>query len=148
MAGVNLQYRIEDSRMRQALDQLYQAEGNAALAFRDIGEYLLISHDQRFRDQISPSGERWAPLSDRYRKRKKRNKDRILFLDGHLAGTLRYVPAPDHLLFGTNRIYGATQHFGDADRGIPERPWLGLSQADAVHVAGLLSRHYQRAMRR
>ena len=92
-------------------------EAAAALAdpapmLRDIGEFLLIAHDQRFASQASPDGTPWQALSPAYLKRKKKNRDKILVLDGFLKNTLRYQVNNNELLFGTNRIYGAMMHFG------------------------------------
>ncbi|EPO8089446.1 phage virion morphogenesis protein [Pseudomonas aeruginosa] len=92
-------------------------EAAAALAdpkpmLRDIGEFLLIAHDRRFASQASPDGTPWLALSPRYLKRKRKNPDKILVLDGFLKNTLRYQVGDNELLFGTNRIYGAMMHFG------------------------------------
>ncbi|MCY1296327.1 phage virion morphogenesis protein [compost metagenome] len=92
-------------------------EAAAALAdpkpmLRDIGEYLLIAHDRRFASQASPDGTPWKALSPAYLKRKRKNPDKILVLDGYLKNTLRYQVTDDELLFGTNRKYGAIHHFG------------------------------------
>lgn len=78
----------------------------------DMGEYLLRAHILRFAAQVSPDGVPWAPLSPRYQKRKKKNRDRILFLDGYLANTMRYQVMGGELLFGSNRPYAALMHFG------------------------------------
>lgn len=77
-----------------------------------IGEALLDFHRQRFKDQESPSGEAWQELSRRYKKRKKRNKDKILVLDGTLRNTLRWQIRGNEMLFGTDRPYGAIHQFG------------------------------------
>lgn len=77
-----------------------------------MGEALLDFHRQRFKDQVSPSGEAWQELSRRYKKRKKRNKDKILVLDGTLRNTLRWQIRGNEMLFGTDRPYGAIHQFG------------------------------------
>ncbi|QXC19153.1 phage virion morphogenesis protein [Citrobacter braakii] len=77
-----------------------------------MGEALLQFHRQRFKDQESPSGEAWQELSRRYKKRKKRNRDKILVLDGTLRNTLRWQIRGNELLFGTDRPYGAIHQFG------------------------------------
>lgn len=77
-----------------------------------MGEALLDFHRQRFKDQESPDGEAWQELSSRYRKRKKRNKDKILTRDGVLRNTLRWQIRGNELLFGTDRSYGAIHQFG------------------------------------
>lgn len=110
MAGVTLEYVAGD-----ALREM-QAMG-AALADptplqRDIGELLLIIHQRRFRAQESPDGAAWQALSPGYLKRKRKNKDKILTLDGNLRSLLRYQVDGDDLLFGSDRPYAAIHHFG------------------------------------
>lgn len=80
--------------------------------WRDFGEYLQIAHRQRFRDQVSPEGNQWQALSPRYLARKRKNKDKILRLDGYLANTLRYEVGAQELLFGSDRKYAAIHQFG------------------------------------
>ncbi|EJF5828981.1 phage virion morphogenesis protein [Salmonella enterica] len=77
-----------------------------------MGEALLDFHRQRFKDQESPDGEPWQELSARYKKRKKRNRDKILTLDGVLRNTLRWQIRGNEMLFGTDRPYGAIHQFG------------------------------------
>ncbi|KMQ72814.1 phage virion morphogenesis protein [Marinobacter subterrani] len=130
MAGVNLQWRIETERLERALQALADRGGNARPAFEAIGEDLLLSHRDRFDAQESPEGEPWEPLSEAYRKRKKRRKDEILVLNTYLRDTQRYRADADQLEYGSDRVYAATHQFGDDERGIPARPWLGLSPDD------------------
>ena len=100
MAGVTLEF------------DAVAALADPAPMLRDIGEFLLIAHDQRFASQASPDGTPWQALSPAYLKRKKKNRDKVLVLDGFLKNTLRYQVSNNELLFGTNRIYGAMMHFG------------------------------------
>lgn len=130
MAGVNLQWRIETERLERALQALADRGGNARPAFEAIGEDLLLSHRDRFDAQESPDGEPWEPLSEAYRKRKKRRKDEILVLNTYLRDTQRYQADDDQLEYGSDRVYAASMHFGDPERGIPAREWLGLSPDD------------------
>lgn len=130
MAGVNLQWRIETERLERALQALADRGGNARPAFEAIGEDLLLSHRDRFDAQESPDGEPWEPLSEAYRKRKKRRKDEILVLNTYLRDTQRYQADDDQLEYGSDRVYAATMHWGDPERGIPAREWLGLSADD------------------
>lgn len=149
MAGgfVNIDIKDDNERLRRVLQALERRTGNLAPAFADVGEYLQLAHDQRFRDQKSPAGDSWAALSETYRKRKKRNKDRVLVLDDILAGSLHYLAAPARLAFGTDRIHGATHQFGDADRNIPARPFIGLSAADELEALRLVEKHLLAAAR-
>lgn len=137
MAGVN----VNVSEVTAALRTLRGRYRALEPALADIGEYLRLSHDQRFRDQKSPEGDPWVALSAEYKKRKGKLQDRILRLDGHLQDEPRYVIYNDALYFGTDRVYGATHQLGDDDRNIPARPFLGLSTEDVQEVSRLVSEH-------
>lgn len=110
MAGVTLEF--DAVAALAVVNEAAAALADPAPMLRDIGEYLLIAHDQRFASQASPDGTPWQALSPAYLKRKKKNQDKILVLDGFLKNTLRYQVNSNELLFGTNRIYGAMMHFG------------------------------------
>lgn len=139
MAGaselINIDY--DDAAVKQSLKKLLDKLGNLTPVFQDIGESLLISHRERFDQAISPDGIPWAELSPDYQKRKRRNRDKILVLDGWLR-QLHYTANDTELDLGTDRIYGATHQFGDASRNIPARPFLGLDEAERATVLDLL----------
>lgn len=147
MAGTQVKITVayDDTRIRESLERLTKRLGNLLPVFQDVGEYLLLAHDQRFRDQTSPEGDPWAALSEDYRSRKKRNQDRILVLDDILGATLRYQAEDKGLEFGTDRVYGATHQFGRPKAGIPARPFLGLSDADKQEVLRLIEEHLAEA---
>lgn len=145
MAGMRLDYEIDDARVKRALGELIERGRDAQAAFAAIGEDLDRSHRDRFDQQVSPDGQPWAPLSDAYRERKPRRQDEILVLNGHLRDTLRYDAGPDYLEFGTDRVYGAMMHFGGTQAefphlwgDIPARPWLGLSDDDEAQAVRTL----------
>ncbi len=110
MAGATLEF--DAVAALAVVNEAAAGLADPAPMLRDIGEYLLIAHDQRFASQASPDGTPWQALSPRYLKRKKKNQDKILVLDGFLKNTLRYQVNNNELLFGTNRIYGAIHHLG------------------------------------
>ncbi|MGY0523026.1 phage virion morphogenesis protein, partial [Pseudomonas aeruginosa] len=83
------------------------ALGDPSVLLQDIGELLLNIHRHRFRAQVSPDGTPWQPLSPAYLRRKRKNRDKILTLDGHLRNLLRYQVEGNELLFGSDRPYAA-----------------------------------------
>lgn len=111
MAGATL-IELDNADVLSATRKALQVLENPQLMFQDMGEYLLTSHIARFAAQVSPDGTPWAPLSPRYLKRKKKNRDKILILDGYLLNTMRYQADQFGLLFGSNRPYAALMHFG------------------------------------
>ncbi len=145
MAGAKFEVEVDDGDVKAAFDRLLEAGGDLEPAFRDIGELLLISHRERFRAQESPEGTPWEPLSPKYRARKRRNRDKILVFEGWLSGQLTYAAGPDRLVFGTNKIYGATHQFGDPARNIPVRPFLGVSENDRGEIFDILQDHIEGA---
>ncbi len=170
MAGAKFGVEIDDRDVQAAFDRLLKAGESLEPAFRNIGEYLLISHRERFRAQESPEGVPWAPLSDLTLRRKmlrgvRREKGgkrrsltdadgstkigairalgsaKILIDRGYLVGSLTYAVSPDRLVFGTPMIYGATHQFGDPECNIPARPFLGVSDRDRLEIFDILQRH-------
>jgi len=138
MAGANIQIQVDDAQLLAALDNLIKAGTNMTPMFADIGEHLLLSHAERFDRQVDPDGVPWEPLSDAYQARKPKNADKILVLDDYLRGLLAYNPHADELEFGSNRVYAATHQFGDESRGIPARPFLGVSDEDGDEIIQIL----------
>lgn len=138
MAGAKISVELDDRQVLAALGELIERMDRPETVFADIGKYLLLAHEERFERQESPHGDPWLPLDPEYQRRKKKNADRILVLDGYLAGLLRYDASSEGLEFGTDRIYGATHQFGRPEAGIPARPFLGLSGADQAAVLDIV----------
>lgn len=140
MAGASSGIRIDydDAGVREALKALLAKLGDLEPAMRDLGESLLVSHRARYVREISPDGVPWKSLSPGYAKRKKKNSDKILVLDGWLR-QLNYAAGKTELRIGTDRKYGATHQFGDSRRNIPARPFLGLDEAERADVLATLA---------
>nr|EJA3268117.1 phage virion morphogenesis protein [Pseudomonas aeruginosa] len=88
MAGITLEW--DGRRALEVLNAGSVALGDPSVLLQDIGELLLNIHRRRFRAQVSPDGTPWQPLSPAYLRRKRKNRDKILTLDGHLRNLLRY----------------------------------------------------------
>lgn len=146
MAGVKIKIDFDRTLVSSALDRAMQLLGDVRPIMADIGEALDISHRQRFRDQVSPAGVPWAPLSPAYAKRKTNQKAGVLTLSGDLGNKLIPQPSSTGLLFGTDRKYGAPHQFGYPVRNIPARPWLGVSDADAKEIVAITQDHLNDAL--
>lgn len=162
MAGVTIKVEFDDREVRRALDRLAKAGADLTPAMREIGEVMVSSAKERFADQKSPDGTPWAPLSEstKKRKRKKRNKDKILTLDGFLRGTLAYQAGADSVEVGSPLVYAGTHQFG-APAGsfasglpwgdVPARPFLAdadgrLAPDDENAVSEIVLDHLARAV--
>lgn len=138
MAGALIEIDYDDADVWAALKKLLAKLGSLEPVFRDIGESLLISHRERFDRAVSPDGVPWPDLSPAYQQRKRRNRDKILVLDGWLR-QLNYAASGTELRIGTDRVYGATHQFGDPSRNIPARPFLGLDDAERNELLDALA---------
>ena len=168
MAGVRM--RIEAvglGALQSALASYIRRGGDLTPAMRSIGESLLTETRDRFRAGTDPSGNPWAPLSAVTTARKRRNRDKILIMRGHLLGTLAIgrVDASS-VEVGSTRIYAGTMQFGAAKGAfgsgsyktrtgsfpipwgdIPPRPFLGLSSQSESTIARIISDHIARPAR-
>lgn len=144
MAGVFIDVSADTREIEKALLDLQNAVGDLEPTFRDIGEYLLRSHDERFRAGVDPDGNPWEPLSPEYAAIKPYNQDKVLVLSGNLMDKLVYQVSPSELLFGTGQEtskYAATHQFGREEDGIPKRPFLGISNEDENEILSIIQRH-------
>ena len=101
------------------------------------------------RTKTGPDGYRWTPWDYKYAERvataqtraeSKRNKGRKASGPHHTlledTGSLRdSITSLVHVSYatvevGSNLRYAATHQYGDADRGIPARPFLGLDESN------------------
>ena len=148
---------LEDTQVVTAINRMIHAGTDLTPVLRDIGEHLLNTTRERFRDEEGPDGEAWMPLSETTKARKTRNIDKVLTEDGHLAGTLDYLVMGNELLIGSPRIYASTHQFGalkgqfgfaafDTRAGafeipwgdIPARPFLGISDDDRSTITDVI----------
>lgn len=144
MSGKPWRIEFDDQDVRRRLGRLAEAAGDLEAVFADIGEHLIGSTHERIDDEETPEGEPFEPLSPRYKRRKKKNKDKILVLEGHLRDTLHWEAEPHELLFGSSLVYAATQQYGrDA---IPARPYVGISEDDLAEIRTLIEEHLADAL--
>lgn len=146
MAGTSV--RIEAENLDRVLDAFTRLAGAPAerTLYADIGEYLDLATRERFELEVAPDGTPWEALDPEYQARKKKRADQILVLDTYLRDQMSYDAQPGSVDFGSSRIYAATHHYGDPDRGIPERPILGISDDDETHILKLAREHLEDAI--
>ena len=152
MPGVTIEVTFDDAKVRAALNRLVAAGRDLTPLMREIGEHLLTTTRERFVTQTAPDGTPWTPLSETTKRRKRRNKDKVLTERGFLRGNLTFQAGSDEVLVGSPSIYAGTQQFG-AKKGafgstskgapipwgdIPARPFLGLSHDDETEIGHLV----------
>jgi len=139
MAGVA--YSLEARELDQALEGL--ARWSSTVAVRRarladaIGALLESSVKRRIADEkAAPDGAPWAPWSPAYGETRRAGQS-ILVGEGDLRDSIQALTSAAEVQVGSNLVYAATHQFGDDERGIPERPYLGLSPEDERGVRDL-----------
>ena len=112
--GVQIRVEINDKAFRRALGRLKANAENLRPALKSIGEAMLRSTDDRFKNQVSPDGLPWTPLSRPWRAYKERKHYilKILQMRGRLRSSIVYQVGDDELAVGTNVIYAAIHQLG------------------------------------
>lgn len=142
---------VELSYDLRALERLGdRLEGMSSLSQRSLlsalGAHLEDSVVARIEEGgPGPNGEVWPDWSERYARTRGPGKA-LLRDEGELLTSIQYVVNNgDELEVGSNLEYAATHQYGDDDREIPARPYLGLSPEDeaAIEAEALdwMSRH-------
>lgn len=99
--------------------------GNSQNMYRAVGEYMRQQTLQNFEGEHAPDGEKWAPLSEVTKARRRQGKgvssDRILQDTGALRGSIGYKVSPDGVIIGTVKgNLGTVLRYANAHQyGIP-----------------------------
>jgi phage virion morphogenesis protein len=151
MAQIEL--RITDAQLQQALADIAAQAGDLTPAMRDIGEYLLRKTRKRFNTQTAPNGAPWEPLAPATIKAKQRrqrtgkpyrtnaNPEAILKDTFTLRDSITYLASNRSLAIGTNIAYGVYHQSEQPRTKIPYRPFLGLDDADRSEIIEIIRDH-------
>ena len=126
MTGTTLQYDLSDlDRVNRYLEHVGSYDPRDLLDV--VGARVESQTRRRIEEQEgAPDGTPWTEWSDSYAATRHSNHG-FLLGESDLLDSLDYQVHADSVEIGTNLIYAATHQFGDDDRGIPARPFLGLS---------------------
>jgi phage virion morphogenesis protein len=85
-------------------------------------------------EKENPEGESWPAWSEKYARRRQSGKT-LLMSDDNLLGSITHLSVDrDSIEVGSNMIYAAPHQFGDEDRNIPARAFLGISNDDETKL--------------
>lgn len=153
MAGAFLTIELDDAAAQAAFERILSfADGERSrLMMGDIGEAMKTNTQLRAATERSPDGTPWARLSPKYAKRKAAKRPGVPMLrwDNHMLGDMfswQLDPQDGAAVVGTNALWGATHQFGDPERNIPARPWLGLSDEDQTEIMDIILEHGRMAL--
>ena len=92
-----------------------------------------------------PEGKPWTPWSPDYAERRP-PKGGLLELSGDLIDSIAFETSASTVTVGSNMVYALTHHEGDSKRGIPARPYLGVSDDDLEDIGDVVMRFIAREM--
>lgn len=127
---------IDDIAAKAQLQGYQSKLNNLQPAFASIGEYMLRRVDDNFKNERSPDGTLFAPLTAAYLKRKKNRK--ILTESGRLRGSINYRAEARRVVVGTNVVYARVHQLGYKERKIPARPFLGVTAKDEAAAGDII----------
>ncbi|MCL2790113.1 MAG: phage virion morphogenesis protein [Desulfobulbus sp.] len=113
-AAIEISVKVDDREILAALERLQAQSGRMASVFKNIGEHLLRSTQQRFHDQVDPDDRPWQALqaSTVAAKAARGHSPSILRARGYLADLIRYQADDSGVRIGTNMVYGGIHQFG------------------------------------
>lgn len=131
-------------RIDRRLAELRNEVASAFPALLDaVGAEIASQTQRRIREErTGPDGEKWPPWSKRYAGERKGRGGDLLFRDGHLDDSIQHFVrhGSDEVVVGSTMVYAATHQFGAPDRGIPARPFLGLSPANEDDLEAIIEK--------
>ncbi|MBE2896746.1 phage virion morphogenesis protein [Pasteurellaceae bacterium HPA106] len=142
-----IKIELDDHHVSEKLKHIVVQLKRPRKLYGVLGEQLKKIHNNRFKQEKSPDGEKWQPLSPLTRQVK--GNDHILKDSHQLRNTLAYNYSDQGVEFGSALKYARLHQFGGtivpkkAKRlrlgkssvyakkvTIPARPWLGISKQD------------------
>jgi phage virion morphogenesis protein len=142
MAEPLITIRYDDREVLKYFSRATRRFKDLRAPLQEIGEALLLSTDERWENEIDPSGRAWEDISPRTRatKRAKGRIDKILQDTGTGRASINYQADRFKLTVGTPLQYMANHQLG---RGQEKREFLGISERDRAEILAIM-RDYAR----
>lgn len=140
---------LETEQLERVLSQMLAGLSDASELMNDLGNYLLVSHQDRMLRGEQPDGQPFAPRAqstvDAYARQGK-SYGQPLSQSGTMRQQMAFNYGPDWVEMGSNAIQAAVMQFGADARSlgpvspwgdIPARPFIGLSEEDESRMMGV-----------
>lgn len=127
MSGISLRIELTDIAARNGLQEILARMEDRKSFFESVGERILSSAKDRFREETAPDGTPWTPLAAAtIRARTRAGQVPITILRSNskgkagssLAGSLVYLASQDEVRVGSPKEHAAIHQLG----GVIEKP--------------------------
>jgi phage virion morphogenesis protein len=114
-----------------------------------VGAQVESQTRRRIRDEkTDPSGNSWPAWSSHYAARRPAGRT-LLMNEDHLLDSVTHLAVDsDSIEVGSNLIYAASHQFGDGDRGIPMRAYLGISEDNEKELLREMDEYLDKVIKR
>lgn len=119
MTGISLQFELRDELARRRLQDLIDRMDNRLPFFRAVGDRMLETASDSFRNERAPDGTPWAPHSPRTVRQRMRLRQLPLTIlrtntriGSSLAGSINYRATNEELHVGSPVEYAAIHQLG------------------------------------
>ncbi|MFO1351914.1 MAG: phage virion morphogenesis protein [Gammaproteobacteria bacterium] len=145
MAGSSITFSLQGAeRLLARLNRLGRVDRGMMEAVAAVGESQTRRRIQS--EKRNPDGAPWPPWSRSYAATRGAQHS-LLINEGHLLDSLTHDADSTEAVWGTNLIYAATHQFGDRDRHVPPRPFLGLSAENEAEILAVIEDWIERDWR-
>jgi len=150
-----VEIKLDDAELLNRFARMLRHADRPNLIMADVAEYLLESHEKRFKAGVSPSGDKWEPLADGSG-RTPLNRTGIAasqfanesgddfaavfntrtYMAPHQTGTDPYIIRPrlKKALHFNGRFATKVNH-----PGLKARPFLGFSSDDTTQIMAIFA---------
>lgn len=121
MTGISIKVDLHDAEARLGLRVLLDRMDDLHPFFKGVGERMVSSSKDRFRNENAPDGSAWKPLRPatiKARQKRGRSAIKILRERGYLAGSINYHATGDEATVGSAVEYAAIHQLG----GVIDKP--------------------------
>ena len=123
-------------RIQDVLDRIASADMSELLEV--IGATVESQTRRRISDdKTAPDGSGWDDWSGRHA-RTRHGGHSLLESSGDLLDSITHDVIGAEAVVGADLIYAATHQFGDDERNIPARPYLGLSDDNETELGNVV----------
>lgn len=119
---------------------------NIGSTMRAVVRYQEKRIEEGFEAERSPMGEPWESLKPETLARKRNSK--ILQESQDLKNSIEVVVGDLTASLQSELAYSATHQYGDPIRNIPQREFMGFSQADEQEISDILRKDVKKILKR
>ncbi len=129
-----------DFRQVESLQKALSSVGTQSLSplLRSLAMEVEEQTRERFQTKEGPEAP-WPDWSEDYALHRAGSGGSLLQRSNSLLDSLTHQLGGDSVEVGSNKAYAATHQYGDKERGIPARPYLGINTKNEADLLSIVN---------